>query len=83
MRQETSRIPKLRIDLLLYTNMGANAMAQYIRSTGVATRQWMLGTRSQTDNTVQKRVGWGTLGQPHTEHDTDSSGESEDEIEEG
>jgi ribonuclease HI len=82
MRQETSRIPKLRIDLLLYTNMGANAMAQYIRRTGVATRQWMLGTRSPTDNTVEKRVGWGTLGQPHNEHhSTDSSGESEDEIE--
>ena len=27
MRQETSRISKLRIDLLLYTNMEANAMA--------------------------------------------------------
>jgi len=44
LRQETSRIPKLRIDLLLYSNMGANAMAQYIRLTEwQAIRQWMLG----------------------------------------
>jgi len=44
MRRETPRIPKLRIDLLLYTNMGADAMAQYIRRPGVATR---LGIRPQ------------------------------------
>ena len=79
MRRETPRSPKLRIDLLLYNNMGADAMAQYIRRTGVATRRWMLGTQTARVDTAQKRLGWGMLGQPHVEHNSDSSGESEDE----
>ena len=29
MRRETPKIPKLRLDLLLYTNMGAEALAKY------------------------------------------------------
>ncbi len=83
MRRETPRIPKLRIDLLLYTNMGADAMAQYIRRTGVATRRWMLGIQTPRVDTAQKRLGWGTIGQPHVEHNSDSNGESEDEMADG
>ena len=33
MRRETPKIPKLRLDLLLYTNMGAEALAKHLRTT--------------------------------------------------
>jgi len=39
MRSETPKIPKLRLDLLLYTNMGAEALAKYLKTTKVATRR--------------------------------------------
>jgi len=35
MRRETPRIPKLRLDLLLYTNIGAGALAKYLKTSGI------------------------------------------------
>ena len=48
-----SKIPKLRLDLLLYTNMGAEALPKYLKTTKVATRQGKLGIND-------KPTGWGT-----------------------
>jgi len=67
MRRETSKIPKLRLDLLLYTNMGAEALAKYLRTSKVATRRWKLGINDKPANATNA-TGWGTLGQPQDEH---------------
>ena len=42
MRRDTPKIPKLRLDLFLHTNMGAEALAKYLRTTKAATRRWKL-----------------------------------------
>jgi len=41
------------------------------------------GIQTPRVDTAQKRLGWGMLGQPHVEHNSDSSGESEDEMADG
>jgi hypothetical protein len=81
MRRETPRIPKLRLDLLLYTNMGAKALAKYLQTTKVATRRWKLGIDNKPANPTNA-IGWGTLDQPQDEHHDGSSGETGDEAEE-
>ena len=43
----------------------------------------MLGIQTPRVDTAQKRLGWGMLGQPHVEHNSDSNGESEDEMADG
>jgi len=63
MRRETPKIPKLRLDLLLYTNMGAEALAKYLKTTKVATRRWKLGINDKPTNATNA-IGWGTLDQP-------------------
>jgi hypothetical protein len=81
MRRETPKIPKLRLDLLLYTNMGAEALAKYLRTTKVATRRWKLGIDDKPASATNA-TGWGTLDQPQDEHHDGSSGETGDEAEE-
>jgi len=66
MRRETPKVPKLRLDLLLYT-MGAEALAKYLKTTKVATRRWKLGINDNPANATNA-IGWGTLDQPHDEH---------------
>ena len=80
MRRETPRIPKLRLDLLLYTNMGAEALAKYLRTTKVATRWWKLGIENKLPNSTSS-IGWGTLDQPRDEHHNSSNGKTGDETE--
>ena len=79
-RRETPKILKLRLDLLLYTNMGAEALTKYPKTTKVATRRWKLGTNDKPANATNA-IGWGTLGQPHDEHRNGSSGKTGDEAE--
>ena len=83
MRTLTPKIPRLRLQLLLYTNMGADALGSYLTTTRVATRRWKLGLdRQQTTQETrrQKRmIGWGTLEDAHDEH---QGGEIGDEAEE-
>jgi len=81
MRRETPKIPKLRLDLLLYINMGAEALAKYLRTTKVATRRWKLGIDNKPANPTSV-TGWGTLDQPQDEHQNGSSGETGDGAEE-
>jgi len=81
MRRETPKIPKLRLDLLLYINMGAEALAKYLRTTKVATRRWKLGIDNKPANPTIV-IGWGTLDQPLDERHNGSSGETGDEAEE-
>ena len=80
MRRKTAKIPKLRLDLLLYTNMGAEALAKYLKTTKVATRR-KLGINDKPANATNA-IGWGTLDQPQDEHHNGSSGETRDEAEE-
>jgi hypothetical protein len=80
MRRDTPRIPKLSLDLLLYTNMGAEALAKYLKTTKVATRRWKLGIDNKPNSGIG--IGWGTLDQPQDEHHDGSSGETGDEEEE-
>jgi len=80
-RRETPKIPKLRLDLLLYTNMGAEALAKYLETTKVATRRWKLGINDKPANATNA-IGWGTLDQPQDEHHNGSSGEAWSEAEE-
>ena len=47
MRGETPKIPKLRLDLL---NMGAEALAKYLKTTKAATRRWKLGINDKPAN---------------------------------
>jgi len=63
----TPKIPKLRLDILLYTNKGAEALAKYLRTTKVASRRYQRQTSERTE--------WGT-------HHNGSSGETWDEAEE-
>ena len=82
----TPKIPGLRLQLLLYTNMGADALSTYLNTTHVATRQWKLGIERQ-QNTQAARLtarmaGWGILNDEHGEHQQDPSGGSGDEGEE-
>jgi len=82
MWRETPKIPKLRIDLPLHTNIGAEALAKYLKTTKVATRQWKLGNDNKPTNPTSA-TGWDTLDQPQGEHlDGSSSGETGDEAEE-
>ena len=81
MRRETPKIPKLRLDLLLYTNMGAKALAKYLQTIKVATRRWKLGIDNKPANATNA-IGWGTHDQPQDEHHDGSSGEIGDEAEE-
>ena len=55
--------PKLRLDLLLYTNMGAEALAKYLKTTKVAIRRWKLGINDKPANATNA-IGWGTFDQP-------------------
>jgi hypothetical protein len=57
MRRETCRIPNLRLDLLLYTNMGAEALAKYLKTTKLATRRWKLGIDNKPANS-DTVIGW-------------------------
>jgi len=58
MRRETLKIPKLRLDLLLYTNMGAEALAKYLITTKVlAARRWELGIDNNPANQTNA-TGW-------------------------
>ena len=83
MRRETPKIPKLRLDLLLYTNMGVKALTKYLRTTKIATRRWKLGIDNKPANKTRCTTGWGTLGQPQNEHhngsDSDETGDDEEE----
>ena len=40
MRRETPKIPKLRLDLLLYTKMGAETLAKYLETTNQTVETW-------------------------------------------
>jgi len=42
MRRETPKIPKLRIDLLLCTNMGVETLAEYLSTTRLQLERWKL-----------------------------------------
>jgi len=80
-RRGTPKIPKLRLDLLLYTNMGAEALAKYLKTTKMATRRWKLGIIDKPANATNA-IGWGTLDQPQDGHHNGSSGETGGEAEE-
>jgi len=56
---EDTQAPKLRIDLLLYANMGAEALTKYLRTTKVATRRWRLGIDNKPANPTSA-TGHGT-----------------------
>ena len=58
MRRETLKIPKLRLDLLLYTNMGAEALAKYLITTkALAARRWKLSIDNNPANPTNA-TGW-------------------------
>ena len=63
MRRETPKIPKLHLDLLLYTNMGAEALAKYLKTPKVATRRWKLGINDKPANATNA-IGWGHSTSP-------------------
>ena len=73
MRRETPKIPKLRLDLLLYTNIGVKALKTYLRTTKIATRRLKLGIDNKPANGVRCTTGWGTLVQPQDEHHNGST----------
>ena len=79
MQRETPKTPKVRNDILYYSNMGAEALAKYL-TTKVATRRWKLGIDDKPTNPTSA-TGRGTFDQPQDEHDV-SSGETGDEVEE-
>ena len=84
MRMLTQEIPRLRPQLLLYTNTGADALGSYLMNAIVATRRRKLGLdRQQTTQEArrQKQIGWGRRGE-HQGSCRKSGGEA-DEAEEG
>ena len=71
MRRETPKIPKLRLDLL---NMGAEALAKYLKTTKVATRRWKLGINERnTRHSNSPRMDITTA--PADEADEENGGE--------
>jgi len=81
MRRETPKIPKLRLDLRLYTYIAAEALAKYLKTTKMATRRWKLGINDKPANATHA-TGWCTLELPQDEHHNSPSGETGDEAEE-
>ena len=77
MRRET---PKIRLDLLLYINMGAEALANYLKTTKVE-ETWYIYINDKPGNATNA-TGWGTLDQHQDEHHDGSSGETGGEAEE-
>jgi ribonuclease HI len=56
--------PRLRIDLLLHTNIGWYALQRFLTTTRIATRKWYLKHHPdlpQPNNTHQQHIGWGDL----------------------
>ena len=47
--------PRLRLQLLLYTNMGADVLGSYLTTTRVATRRWKLGLDQQQTTQEARR----------------------------
>jgi len=60
MRRETPKIPKLRLDLLLYTKMGAETLAKYLETTNQTVETWY---RRQTSERNKRH--W--MGKPQDE----------------
>ena len=56
-RLYVNAIPKLRLDLLRYANMGAEALAKYLKTTKVATRRWKLGINDKPANAAHATDG--------------------------
>ena len=83
MRALTPKSSRLRLQLLLYTNMGADVLGSYLTTTRVATRRWNDRQQTTQEARQQKRmIGWGRLQNARDEH-RGSSRESGEEAEEG
>jgi hypothetical protein len=71
MRRSATRLPRLPIGPLLFTDMGATLLATFLSETRAATRSWYLGNYRQ-DQSIDgsgfgHRAAWGGLGEPGCE----------------
>ena len=72
MRRSATRIPRLPLQLLLYTYMGAKPLTSFLSNTQVATMKWYLGLYRQGPSDEGHgngpRTALGSIGDPGEEH---------------
>jgi hypothetical protein len=84
MKKEADQIVrKMKLQTLLYTNVGAKPLQAFLKTTGIATRRWILGLQRPKTPTnpppqdYAKQQGFGTVAGVEEEH-----GDKDDEEEE-
>ena len=58
--KKEARVP-VRLHTMLYTKPGLEALAGFLRKTGVATRRWRLEHEEDQVETWSTPVGWGRI----------------------
>jgi hypothetical protein len=91
MKKEPSKIVrKMKLQTLLYTNAGAKPLQTFLKTTGIATRRWILGMQRPSTPTNPSpqdyagQQGFGTVAGGKEEHgDEDHEEEQMEEEDRG